>query len=52
MDRALLCMEKSQSVRALLSAMLTHVLPLDEGVKAMQLAGAKGVLKVQLCMDQ
>lgn len=45
---ALEMMSAHPELRALLNSMVSHELPLSEGVRAMTLAKTKGVLKVQL----
>jgi hypothetical protein len=45
---ALEMMSAHPDLRALLNSMVSHELPLSDGVHAMALAQTKGVLKVQL----
>jgi hypothetical protein len=47
-DMALELMSAHPDLRALLNSMVSHELPLSEGLQAMALAQTKGVLKVQL----
>jgi hypothetical protein len=50
MDMALRMMTQHAEIRALLGAMVQHEVPLADGVRALELARQKGVLKVQLVM--
>lgn len=50
MDMALRMIADHEEVRQLLTAMLQHEVPLTSGVEAMQLAQAKGVIKVHVTM--
>jgi hypothetical protein len=52
MDVALSMMEQHEELRRLLAAMIHQQLPLSQGVEAMALAQSKGVLKVQLVMQE
>jgi hypothetical protein len=52
MDVALSMMEQHEELRTLLAAMIHQQLPLIQGVEAMALAQSKGVLKVQLVMQE
>jgi hypothetical protein len=52
MDVALQMMVEHPEVRHLLKAMLHHEIPLEDGVKAMQVAQQKGVLKVHVVMPE